>query len=85
MSPGQGSRRRQAGSKGRASAGDERRDEEHELVDEIGAQERLGERRPALEQEGLDALLREPGELLFERPCPQLELRIVGQRPPRAV
>ena len=44
-----------------------RRHEQHQLVDEVGLEERGGERWPALEQQRLDALGRERAQLVFER------------------
>ena len=58
-----------------------RRDEDEQLVDEPGLEERRRERRPALEQDRLHALGRERRELLLERPRAQLELGARRQRP----
>ena len=64
----------------RPFAGEDGRDEEEQLVDEAGCEERRGERRAALEQERLDALRGERTQLLLERAGAQLELRPVRQR-----
>src|SRR5437868_4677925 len=56
----------------RARARERRCDEEEELVDEVGLEERGRERRAALEEQCLDALLAERGELLRDRPAAQL-------------
>ena len=60
-----------------------RRDEDQHLVDEVGLEERRGERRPTLEQQRLDALVRERAQLLGERPGPELEVEPVRERPSR--
>ena len=73
-------RARQAVEQPRPVAGEPRRDEDEQLVDEPGLEERGGERRPALEQERLDALGGERGELLAERSRAELELRALRQR-----
>ena len=57
------------------------RDEDDELVDEAGLEERGGERRAALEQQRLDAVGGERRELLGERARAQLEAGAFGERP----
>src|ERR687896_1350776 len=73
--PRQRDRRRKPLDEPRPRARDRRRHEEHQLVDELGAEERRSERRPAFEEQRLDVLLRKPAQLLLERPAQQLELR----------
>ena len=58
-----------------------RRDEEQQLVDEVGLEERGRERRAALEQQRLDALVGERAQLVLERAAAQLELRPGGSGP----
>ena len=71
--------RARRGSAGRA--GDHRCDEEHQLVDEAGGEERGRDRRAALEQERLHALGRERAQLVLERAAAQLELQPGGPWP----
>src|SRR4051812_39245504 len=66
----------------RPGARQARRDEDEQLVDEPGAEERGGERRSALEQERLDALAAEPSQLVLERAGHELELRGGGEGGP---
>jgi len=73
-------RGRQVAEEARAGARDEGRDEEQQLVDETGLEERRRQRRAAFEQERLDALRGERAQLLPERAAAQLELRFFGQR-----
>ncbi len=63
-------------------AGQPGRLEDEELVHEIVLEERGGERRASLEQEGLHAVRTERRELLLEWPAPQLELGSLRQRAP---
>src|SRR5205823_908284 len=56
------------------------RDEEQQLVDEAGLEERSGEGRAAFEQQRLDAVRGERLELLLERPAAQLQLGSLRQR-----
>ena len=64
--PREGERRIQARGERRALAREGRCDEEEQLVDEAGAEERRRERRSALEQERLDAGGREGGQLVLD-------------------
>ena len=64
----------------RPVSGDPRRDEDEQLVDEPGLEERCGEGRPAFEEHGLDAVGGELLELLAERSRAELELGPFGQR-----
>ena len=66
---------------GGPSPGERRRDEDEQLVDEVGGEERRRERRPALEQQRLHALGGERAQLLLERAGAQLELGALRQRP----
>src|SRR3954453_1064355 len=65
---------------GRAGAGDRRSHEEEHLVHEARFEERRGERRPAFEEERLDALAPELRERLRERPADELQVTPPRQR-----
>jgi hypothetical protein len=65
----------------RAGAAELRGDEEEQLVDQLFAQERGCERRPALEEQRLHALAREPPEPFRRWPGDELELRALRERP----
>ena len=65
----------------RPRTAEDRCDEQEQLVDEAGLQERRRERRAALEQERLHPLPGEQPQLVLERPGPQLEPGSGRQRP----
>ena len=69
------------GTSERPVAGERRRDEEQQLVDQPRVEERARERRAALEQQRLDAVGGERAQLLLERTGAQLELRALRERP----
>ena len=73
-------RAREPGEHPRPVAGEARRDEDEQLVDEACLEERCSERRTALEEQRLDAVGRELLELLAERSRAELELGALGQR-----
>ena len=60
--------------------GDDRRDEEEQLVDEALLEERGRERGAALEEQGLDSLAAEPEQLLLQRAGQELQLRGARKR-----
>ena len=70
----------EAGRRARPGARERRRDEEEQLVDEAGLEERARERRAALEQQRLDALGGERAQLVLERARAELELGALRQR-----
>src|SRR2546423_13867103 len=65
-----------------AGAGELRRDEQEQLVDEIGLQERGREGGATLEQERLDAFGPERSEPFVQPPGAELELGSFRQRTP---
>src|SRR3954471_14027046 len=75
-------RRSQIAEDRRPRAREDGRDEQEQLVDEAGLEERGRESRAAFEQERLDALHRERAQLLLEQAAAQLELGSLRQRPP---
>src|SRR6266511_3776440 len=70
----------QVAEEARAASAHDGGNEDKQLVDEVLPEEGGRERRPALEQQRLDALLPEPRELLSERPRAKLELGPFGKR-----
>ena len=67
--------------KARAPTGELRGDEEHQLVHEVGGEERSRQRGSALRAEATEPPPRQVVQLILERPDEQLELRILRERP----